>query len=56
MTGTPLEELCKPHPDQKRIDAEAAALLRKTGLEMGILQPETQTGTSEHESRRRTAA
>jgi hypothetical protein len=29
----PIEELRKPHPEQKRIDAEAAALLRATALD-----------------------
>jgi len=33
-TATPVEELRKPHPEQKRIDAESAALLRATALEI----------------------
>lgn len=34
MKPTPIEELRKPHPEQKRIDAESAALLRATALEI----------------------
>ncbi len=34
MKPTPIEELRKPHPEQKRIDAEAAALLRATALDI----------------------
>ncbi len=30
MHPTPLEDLRRPHPDQRRIDAETAALLRTT--------------------------
>ena len=30
MEITPIDELRKPHPDQKRIDAEAARLLLTT--------------------------
>jgi hypothetical protein len=30
MKATPLDELRKPHPDQARIDALTAALLRAT--------------------------
>ncbi len=33
MEATPIEELRKPHPEQKRIDAESAALLRATALQ-----------------------
>jgi hypothetical protein len=33
-TATPIEELRKPHPEQKRIDAESAALLRATALDV----------------------
>lgn len=34
MKPTPIDELRKPHPEQKRIDAEAAALLRATALDI----------------------
>ncbi len=34
MKPTPIEELRKPHPEQKRIDAESAALLRATALDI----------------------
>ncbi|MBM3123423.1 MAG: hypothetical protein FJZ97_14740 [Chloroflexi bacterium] len=30
---TPIDELRRPHPEQKRIDADSAALLRATALE-----------------------
>jgi hypothetical protein len=30
---TPIDDLRRPHPEQKRIDAESAALLRATALE-----------------------
>jgi hypothetical protein len=30
MQATPIDELRKPHPDQKRIDAEAVRLLLAT--------------------------
>jgi hypothetical protein len=29
---TPIEELRRPHPEQKRIDSDSAALLRATAL------------------------
>jgi hypothetical protein len=32
--ATPIEELRKPHTEQKRIDAESAALLRATALDV----------------------
>jgi len=32
--ATSIEELRRPHPEQKRIDAESAALLRATALEV----------------------
>jgi hypothetical protein len=32
--ATPIEELRRPHPEQKRIDAESAALLRATALDV----------------------
>ena len=31
--ATPIEQLRKPHPEQKRIDTESAALLRATALD-----------------------
>jgi len=31
---TPIEELRRPHPEQKRVDAESAALLRATALDV----------------------
>lgn len=31
--ATPIDELRKPHPEQKRIDSESAALLRATALD-----------------------
>lgn len=31
---TPIAELRQPHPEQKRIDTESAALLRATALEV----------------------
>lgn len=34
MKTTAIEELRKPHPEQKRIDAESAALLRATALDI----------------------
>jgi hypothetical protein len=34
MTPTPIEDLRKPHPQQKAIDATSAALLRATALEV----------------------
>jgi len=30
---TPIDELRRPHPEQKRIDANSAALLRATALD-----------------------
>lgn len=30
---TPIDELRRPHPEQKRIDADSAFLLRATALE-----------------------
>jgi hypothetical protein len=30
---TPIDELRRPHPEQKRIDADSAALLRATALD-----------------------
>ena len=32
--ATPMEELRRPHPEQKRIDTESAALLRATALDV----------------------
>jgi hypothetical protein len=32
MQATPIDELRKPHPDQKQIDAEAAELLKTAAL------------------------
>jgi hypothetical protein len=32
--ATPIEELRRPHPEQKRIDAESASLLRATALDV----------------------
>jgi len=32
--ATPIEELRSPHPEQKRIDAESAALLRATAIDV----------------------
>jgi hypothetical protein len=34
ISATPIEELRNPHPEQKRIDAESAALLRATALDL----------------------
>jgi len=31
---TPIDELRQPHPEQKRIDADSAVLLRSTALEV----------------------
>jgi hypothetical protein len=30
---TPIDELRRPHPEQKRIDADSASLLRATALD-----------------------
>lgn len=38
LTPTPIEQLRRPHPDQDRIDAEAAHLLRSTA---GKILPDT---------------
>jgi hypothetical protein len=35
---TPLEQLRRPHPDQVRIDREAAELLRRTALPDSVLR------------------
>lgn len=34
MKPTPIDELRKPHPEQKRVDTESAALLRATALDV----------------------
>ena len=34
MKATPIDELRRPHPEQKRIDTESAALLRATALDV----------------------
>ncbi len=34
MKPTTIEDLRRPHPDQKRIDAQSAALLRATALDI----------------------
>jgi hypothetical protein len=39
MNPTPLEELRKPHPEQKRIDAECAALLRSSAADLRLRKP-----------------
>jgi hypothetical protein len=39
VNPTPLEELRKPHPEQKRIDTEAAALLRATAMDPRLRKP-----------------
>ena len=39
MNATPLEELRKPHPEQKRIDSESAALLRATAIDPRMRKP-----------------
>jgi hypothetical protein len=39
MNATPLEELRKPHPEQKRIDTESAALLRATAPDPRLRKP-----------------
>jgi hypothetical protein len=45
MQATPIEELRKPHPDQSRIDALSAQLLRASALEvLRRKHPEHQTG------------
>jgi hypothetical protein len=31
---TPIDELRRPHPEQKRIDADSASLLRATALDV----------------------
>ncbi len=31
---TPIDDLRRPHPEQKRIDADSAALLRATALDV----------------------
>lgn len=41
---TPIEELRRPHPEQKRIDAESAALLRATALDLFRRIPSAQAG------------
>jgi hypothetical protein len=33
LRPTPIDELRRPHPEQRRIDADSAALLRATALE-----------------------
>jgi hypothetical protein len=39
MNPTPMEELRKPHPEQKRIDSESAALLRATAIDPRLHKP-----------------
>jgi len=39
MNPTPMEELRKPHPEQKRIDSESAALLRATAIDPRLRKP-----------------
>ncbi len=34
INPTPIDDLRRPHPEQKRIDAESAALLRATALDV----------------------
>jgi hypothetical protein len=45
MQATSIEELRKPHPDQQRIDALSAQLLRATALDvLRRKQPDVRAG------------
>jgi hypothetical protein len=46
MKATPIEELRKPHQEQKRIDAECAALLRATALDVFRRMAPSSSGAS----------
>lgn len=55
LRPTPIDELRRPHPEQRRIDADSAALLRATALEAFRRMPGAQAGTASRPAQARTA-